>query len=148
MQTKEKKISWFWSEFSWFQLIWPELSWFQLRAGHAAAQPKNKTIFSQVQFVCCLYTMTSFFSTSLNMSDSLLMPCDRKKQQQQKYYDEFSFSLNLEKNVAKIQTNSSLNSALYKLTLRHRNICFSNISKTVRSVLNLDRSLPLNADPS
>jgi len=31
------------------------------------------------------------------MSDALLMPCDRKKQQQQKYYDEFSFSLNLEK---------------------------------------------------
>jgi len=41
------------------------------------------------------------------MSDALLMPCDRKKQQQ-KYYDEFSFSLNLEKNVAKIQTKQKL----------------------------------------
>lgn len=51
------------------------------QATHAAAQPKNKTIFfPQVQFVCCLYTTTttSFFSTSLNMSDALLMPCDRK----------------------------------------------------------------------
>lgn len=53
-----------------------------------------KQFFSQVLFVCCLYTTTSFFSTSLNMSDALLMPCDRKKQQK---YDEFSFSLNLEK---------------------------------------------------
>jgi len=81
MQTKEKKII-----------------ATKLRAGQPAVQPKKQNIFfPQVQFVCCLYTTTSFFSTSLNMSDALLMPCDRKKQQQQKYYDEFSFSLNLEK---------------------------------------------------
>jgi len=32
----------------------------------------------------------------------------RSEEQQQKYYDEFSFSLNLEKNVAKIQTKQKL----------------------------------------
>ena len=99
MQTKEKKSADFdrkSADFSWFDR---NLAGFSLEQATLQRSLKTKQFFSQVQFVCCLYTMTSFFSTSLNMSDSLLMPCDRKKQkqQQQKYYDEFSFSLNLEK---------------------------------------------------
>lgn len=92
MQTKEKKII-----------------ATKLRAGHTLQRSlKNKTFFSLKCSLFVAYILQPPFSRQVSTCLMLYWCPAIGKKQQQKYYDEFSFSLNLEKNVAKIQTKQKL----------------------------------------